>query len=144
MILQFLPQAYSSPASDTVVPLCAHRSGLLTMCRFVSQRSPSLSLFLIYPWCVQFSPSWLWPPTSPSCWNPFLFQGQWWCKHNPRGAPISLFSLPMAFGQWLPALAPFLCSKVWCPKVLAHFHSCFLHLVTPLAHTSSTTVPPNQ
>lgn len=112
--------------------------------QIVSLRSPSLSLFLVYPWCVQFQPCWLWPPTSPSCWNPLLFEGPWWCKHDPRGAPISLFSLPMAFGQWLPALAPFLCSKVWRPKVLAHLHSCFLHLFTPLAHTSATTVPPNQ
>lgn len=112
--------------------------------QIVSLRSPSLSLFLVYPWCVQFQPCWLWPPTSPSCWNPLLFEGQWWCKHDPCGAPVSLFSLPMAFGQWLPALAPFLCSKVWRPKVLAHLHSCFLHLFTPWAHASSTTVPPNQ
>lgn len=66
---------------------------------------------------------------------------------------LPLFSRLMAFGQWLPALAPLLCSKVWCPKVLAHhplhvisissltwllnriFQPWSLHIISPISHS---------
>lgn len=57
---------------------------------------------------------------------------------------LPLFSRLMAFGQWLPALAPLLCSKVWCPKVLAHhpLHVISISSLTWLLNLP-TLVPPH-
>lgn len=61
---------------------------------------------------------------------------------STHGGSLTLFSLLMAFGQWLPALTPFLCSKVWYPKVLAHLSpTCPFHLFTHLAPESSNLGP---
>lgn len=122
MVLQFLPQTCFFTTFTHGGPCFSVHTGLLPWAGYLSGAHflVFISYKRFYPWHVSSSPVGLVLPSPHHIEIHFSLKDSGDANITTHGSLLSLFSLPIAFGQRLPALAPLPCSKVWCPKVLIH------------------------